>query len=126
MSQGSDHAVRHAMKELGVGIERDDESHPTKLLAVTDVSDGILGVPRPVGGRVVAKEPPVELLQFAPFPLPAHPPLFAFAPDPRTIEEREAVTAVAFVQLRNARDGRLKKSFVLGGLSLRGIRKVRE
>ena len=82
MRDGFDEPLRTAVRELGVGIERD---HVPDLWQRPDAKEL----------RVFpAIQKTVEFLEFPSFPFPADPAFLGLAPHPRSVEEQETAIAM--------------------------------
>ena len=102
--------LRRVARQIGVGVEHDDETDRGEKLAVADVQlelpTGHVGLPA-LGSRG-AQDEPVELDQLAAFALPSHPAPFAripASPSMQQLERASAVGAVSPVERGDAVDG---------------------
>jgi len=81
------------VRQLGIAVKSDDEADIRKSVRVTHVDQ------RSSGLWPCAVDQAVQLLQFAPFALPADEFLLGFAPGALAMEEKKTLAAMALAQL---------------------------
>ena len=116
VGQGADQGVPDITRQLGVGVEGDHIAHPLQHAHVAHH--------RRVGGRVVAAQQGVELIQLPALALPAHPAPLPLVPDPAAVQQQEALGAVAFGKLPHPLGGGLKQRGVLRHMLFRCVGEI--
>ena len=96
MRQCLDHPAGRCVRQLGVAVQRDDEAHIGKMIRVAHINQA-WGILRPRSVDLA-----VQLLQLAPFALPADEFPLGFAPGALTMEQEKTFAFVAPVELGQA------------------------
>ncbi|KAG0506208.1 MAG: hypothetical protein Udaeo_04180 [Candidatus Udaeobacter sp.] len=92
MREGFDHSPGSVTKQLGIGIERDDETNALELRTITRMEKSFQ-----LWGGFAGKKL-IELLKLPALALPADPALLALAPHAGSMKKKEVPLSVSAIQ----------------------------